>query len=212
MNTTRQSGISLVEILVTLAIIAVLASVAAPNLQSLIEKNKVHSTMDEFANSLYRVRSEAAKRGFHVSMCASNAAKTDCDNSVATDFSDGFTNGWIIFTDYDANGELGAYNLFFDTTGDGAANATEEILFVSDTDPNSKYVVKSTSADADTGRMIRYRSDGLLDGTLNRGYVVTEKGSDVQLAKISIARTGRIRSCAGDTVSCSCVAIGAACD
>jgi type IV fimbrial biogenesis protein FimT len=206
MNKTRQSGLSLVEILVTLSIIAVLVSVAAPNLQSLMEKNKVHAVMDEFANSLYRVRSEAAKRGFHVSLCASNAAQTACD-TTASDFS----NGWIIFTDYDADGLLGAPTLFFDTNGDGTTNTPEEILFVSNTDPAANYLVKSANTGS-AARLIRYRSDGLLDGTMNRSYLVIKKGSGVQLAKVSVARTGRIRSCVGDSVTCSCTGTGEACD
>ncbi len=193
MNSRRQSGLSLVEILVTLSIIALLASVAAPNLQSLMEKNKVHALNDEFANSLYRVRSEAAKRGYPVSLCASNAAKTACDTAAAD-----FTNGWIIFTDYDANGSLGASTLFFDTTGDGHLDATEEILFVSNTEASNPYVVKCNGTGTDTW-LIRYRSDGLLDGNRNRTYRVIKKGSTTQLSKISISNTGRIRSCVGTT-------------
>ncbi|PIE00956.1 MAG: hypothetical protein CSA79_01560 [Thiothrix nivea] len=195
MNSRHQSGLSLVEILVTLSIIALLASVAAPNLQSLMEKNKVHALNDEFANSLYRTRSEAAKRGYSVSLCASNAEKTACD-AAATDF----TNGWIIFTDYDANGSLGASTLFFDTNGDGNFNTTEEILFVSNTGADNPYVVKYNGTGASI-RLIRYRSDGLLDGTRNRTYRVVKKGSTTQLSKISISNTGRIRSCVGDTTA-----------
>ena len=98
MKRSGQSGISLVEILVTLAVLSILSAMAAPGVQALIQNNRVRAVTDEFTTSLYQTRSEAVKRGNRVTMCASNAAQTNCDASV-----DHFSGGWIIFTDYNSD-------------------------------------------------------------------------------------------------------------
>lgn len=205
MKKIRQSGLSLIEILVTLGIVSLLMSVAVPSFQSLIEKNKTHAFMDEFTNSLYLVRGEAAKRGYPVSMCASNPAKTACDVSSSGDFS----SGWIIFTDYDQNGILGAPTLLFDTTGDGTHDSAESIVFVSDiaaptAGVQNNYLIKNTNATAILNRLISYRSNGLMDvnGTNSAGYIIVKQGTTAQLARVSISLTGRIRSCFGDSTAC----------
>lgn len=202
MKSICQSGLSLVEILVTLGIVSLLMSVAVPSFQDLIEKNKAHAFMDEFANSLYLVRGEAAKRGFQVSMCASNPAKTACDVSSDADFS----SGWIIFTDYDADGVLGLPTLLFDTTGDGINDSAEGIIFVSDiaappAGEQNAYLFINGGA-AILSRLIRYRSNGLMSGANSSGYIIVKKGSTDQLARVSISATGRVRSCFGDATAC----------
>ena len=183
MKNTPQSGLSLVEILVTLSIISLLMGAAVPQFQAMVEKNKVQALMDEFASSLYLVRGEAAKRGFHVSLCASNTAKTECDTSVAN-----FSAGWIIFVDYDGDGLLDDPTILFDVSGDGVEDTPEELIFVSHAAAGSGYEVQSAS-----GTAVTYRSNGQSDGGLS-SYLIVKTGVDVELARVSINRTGRIYS------------------
>ena len=126
MKYSRQSGISLLEILVTITIFSILSAVAAPSVQELIQKNRARAIVDEFTSSLYQARSEAVKRGNRVALCASDAAQSNCDGSV-----DSFSGGWIVFTDYNNNQVLDPVGTLFDTTGDGVNDSPEEILFVS---------------------------------------------------------------------------------
>lgn len=188
MKTTPQSGFSLVELLVTLSIASLLMTVAVPQFQSLIEKNKVQALMDEFTSSLYMTRGEAAKRGYQVTLCASNTAKTDCD-TTATDFS----SGWIIFVDYDGNGLLGASTLLFDVDGDGVSDTAEEVLYASHVSSGGGHEVQSTGS-GDRLWQLSYRANGQLTGTPNAGFSLVKHGASTELAGININRTGRIYS------------------
>ncbi len=194
MKTKPQSGFSLIEILVTLSIIALLMTVAVPQFQTLVEKNKVQALMDEFTSSLYMTRGEAAKRGYQVTLCASNAAKTGCDTTATN-----FASGWIIFVDYDGDGVLGAPTLLFDVNGNGTRDTAESILYVSSISAgdSSTYVIQSSGTGV-RSRQLSYRADGLPtfpDGTTtNAGFSVVKSGESNRLARININRTGRIYS------------------
>ncbi|MCD2342119.1 GspH/FimT family pseudopilin [Ideonella azotifigens] len=97
-------GVTLIELLVTLAVAAILAMIAAPGLHSTLAARAVSSTADDLAVALRQARSEALKRGLSVSVCASsdpNATGAVCANNA-------WVTGWLVFTDQNSNGDLGA--------------------------------------------------------------------------------------------------------
>lgn len=61
--TPRNSGFSLVELLVTIAVVGILASVAAPSFQSMIEKRRLIAATEGVYAHLQFSRSEAVKFG-----------------------------------------------------------------------------------------------------------------------------------------------------
>ena len=200
MKLSNQSGLSLLEILVTLTIISVLSAVAAPSLQDFIKNNRARAISDDFVTSLYRTRSEAVKRGADVTLCASNATQTNCDASATH-----FSNGWIVLTDYDSDGLLDPANILFDTTGDGIVDSAEEILYVSGEPSGSFHIQTTVNTLALQGRLT-YRSNGL-PGTGGRGigYQISENSTSAdatQLSRLVIGMTGRIRSCVGNITKC----------
>lgn len=96
-------GFSLIEMMVTLTISAVLLALAVPSLRRLITSRAVVSQAEALAGSLRLARSEAMKRGMAVSVCASHdteAAQPACadDNRWHT--------GWLVFTDEALDGSL----------------------------------------------------------------------------------------------------------
>jgi type IV fimbrial biogenesis protein FimT len=98
-KTTRQAGLTMVEILVTLSITAVLASVSLPPLTNLIESSQADSEAADFFTSLLLARSDSATRNNMVTLCKINpTVPTSCDNT------ENWQSGWISFEDTDADG------------------------------------------------------------------------------------------------------------
>lgn len=87
-------GYSLVEVLVVLAVIAILGSLAIPSMGRLLESNRITSEINRFSAALALTRSEAIKRNQHVVMCKSQNG-TDCLKTGRWD------HGWLIFVDDD---------------------------------------------------------------------------------------------------------------
>lgn len=192
MKRHHQTGLTLIELMVTLSVIAILATVAAPSLQNMIERNQLQTLTNNMVSNLYFARSEAAKRGFNISLCATNNTQTACDADATS-----FANGWIIFTDYDKNASLTPDTTKFDTNGDGLANEVEEILLIGEA-PNERFALSSNGTPANS---ISYRPTG---DTLPRAFslTITKAIDNTALSRIFFNTTGRVRSCmikAGDS-------------
>ncbi|WP_444920977.1 GspH/FimT family pseudopilin [Microbulbifer sp. CnH-101-G] len=88
----RQRGFTLVELMVTLMVMAILVSIAMPSFTNSINNNRSIALSEEFIGALSYARSEAVKRGAAVSICAS----TDGASCTAADT---WSQGWIVFVD-----------------------------------------------------------------------------------------------------------------
>ncbi|WP_422446855.1 GspH/FimT family pseudopilin [Endozoicomonas sp. ALB091] len=99
-NPSKVMGVSLIELLVSLSIAAILIAASAPSMKTLIVNNRIDNVADELYGSLMLARSEAVKRQRTVSLC-STVDDLTCDESNA-----GWHHGWLIFTDERDDGLL----------------------------------------------------------------------------------------------------------
>lgn len=99
MHRTRTSGFTLVELMVTIAIVAILLALGLPSFQGSLRSNKVATSTNELMASLSLARTEAIRSRFGAGVCAANA-----DGDACTDTTD-WSNGWLVWSD--ANSTLG---------------------------------------------------------------------------------------------------------
>jgi len=88
-----QKGFTLVELMVTVAVLAILTTVGIPMYDSFIENNRRVTTVNELVSYIHYAHSEAVKRNRHVSLCPSTSG-TGCNGSNWED-------GWIVFVNND---------------------------------------------------------------------------------------------------------------
>jgi type IV fimbrial biogenesis protein FimT len=103
MNNARLSaGFTLVELMVTLSLLAIILGFAVPGMQSLITSYRVSTLVNEFSSGLSHTRGEAVNRNMCVSMCISG--NTTAANPTCSTTLNDWRFGWIIFADPDCNG------------------------------------------------------------------------------------------------------------
>jgi type IV fimbrial biogenesis protein FimT len=86
-----QQGFSLVELMVTIAILVILITVAIPSFNSTLLRANASSLADSLITSLNYAKSEAISRNERVYLCARNAGGTGCLNNSAN-----WNGGWLI--------------------------------------------------------------------------------------------------------------------
>lgn len=99
---SNNKGFTLVEMMITLAIAAILLTVAVPSFQAFIENNRLATNANNFISMLQYAKSEAVKRNATVSLCAGNPT-SGCVCNVQAGCDANWKNGYIVFTDPNVN-------------------------------------------------------------------------------------------------------------
>lgn len=169
----KQSGATLLELMVVLAVSAILLGIGIPSFGSLAHTSRLSSATNEMISSLHLTRSEAIKRRSRVVLCTS-ATGTSCAGSG------GWHQGWVVF--HDANNNT-------------ALDSGEAVIQARPSLPTGMQLTGNPSV----SRYISYASDGgskhvsgaWQAGTLTVCNVPESSGSARQ---IIISKTGRPRT------------------
>ncbi len=96
---TGNRGMTAIELLAALSIVAILSAMAIPAFRDFLQNNRAAEQSNALVGALALARNEAVTRGIPVSVCASTDGEScDVANTV-------WTPGWIVFSD--AAGTLG---------------------------------------------------------------------------------------------------------
>jgi type IV fimbrial biogenesis protein FimT len=100
-----QKAFTLIEILVTVAVAGVLLGIAAPAFTTFVLNNRITSQTNDLIAILAVARSESAKRGVRVTVCATTDYSTpSCTGGGAS----AWKLGYIAFADQNGNGAFDA--------------------------------------------------------------------------------------------------------
>ncbi len=168
----RKSGFTLIELMITVALAAIVMTIGIPSFRTAILNNSRTAQVNEFIGVLNLARSEATKRGMRVTIC-----RRLNDTTCATDTTSIWENGWIAFVDQNQ---------------DGVIDAGEEILKVYGAIPND-FTLRTGGTFTQS---IAYLPNGVSTGNNNFGTgtfrLCDSRGVD-QARFIAISITGRVR-------------------
>ena len=120
-------GFTLIELIVTLSVAAILVSVAIPNYQIFVMSNRMSSQANNLITAFGLARSEAVKRATSVTVCASSNSTTGTP-PICTG---GWAQGWIV---QDTTGVIIRVQQALEgaTTLTGGSDVASAITFTSD--------------------------------------------------------------------------------
>jgi type IV fimbrial biogenesis protein FimT len=170
-----QVGFTIIELMVTLVVLAVLIAMVAPAFNSLIQRNTSTALGEEFVTALNFARSEAIKRRAPVSICASNDAGTSCG--------DDWSNGWIVFIDEAA-----------ETATDYTFTAAKALRFWNDINRNAEITVKRNAVAIN---FVRFAGMGVLARNNSAPIVASLQYADCTgdaARTVSIGLSGMVNS------------------
>ncbi|WP_044872175.1 GspH/FimT family pseudopilin [Pseudomonas sp. LFM046] len=86
---SRQSGFTVIELMITLVVVAILLGIAVPSFTNATLGSKLRSQASDLVGGVALARSEAIKRNQAVTLCASS-------NGTTCATSGGWQQGWIV--------------------------------------------------------------------------------------------------------------------
>jgi type IV fimbrial biogenesis protein FimT len=179
---TRAAGYTLIELLMTMSVAAIVAMIGVPSFRYVTNSNRIAGEINGLVGDLQLARAEAIKEGRNVTVCISTTG-TGCSTGGGT--ATNWQSGWMVFSDPT---NVGTYDPL-----------TETILRVQSTFTNLDTFHASNNVSAITFNREGYAA-GIAAGTLITLHDST--GTTAWTRCLSINSSGMMSSMKhGDTVN-----------
>ncbi|MEO0423928.1 MAG: GspH/FimT family pseudopilin [Pseudomonadota bacterium] len=178
MDPRHENGVTLVELLVTIAALVILASLAVPSFNTVLQNNGLTASVNTLITDITLARAEALKRNAPVTICRTNNANADSPSCGAGDRWD---EGWVVFIDED---------------GDANIDGGEEVLAREGGLPARGVQVTVLAADAPLDDALTYLPSGFPDfnNAVDGGrdlLFCDQRASDEFARVLNVSQTGR---------------------
>lgn len=127
----HHEGFTLLELMITVAVLAILLGIGIPSFNSVIASSQLTSQTNRIVAALNAARMEAVKRNTHAVICTSSNG-TACNGTS-------WASGWLIFMDSNKDGSLGTGEDIFakaeayaNVTAVGNTNVSSKVRFQAD--------------------------------------------------------------------------------
>ena len=182
MHAKRIAGVTLVELLIVISIIAVLTTMAMPALGSLKQSVASQSARSTLSVSINQARITAAMQGRQVVVCPS-LNRNDCAHNLL------WQHGWISFVDSNKNGEHDEH---------------EDIIGVTQAQAPGVAILSTSGR-----HRIRYEADGTSGGS-NLTLTICDRRGVKSARTLVVSNSGRLRSGTPTPAqAAACTAVGA---
>ncbi len=160
-------GLTLVELLATLAVVGVSLSILIPSWSQLSQNNRINATVNQLVGHLQYARSTAVTRSVDITLCPTD------DGASCSGDSRGWRDGYLVFADHDRNKERAS---------------DEPLLHVQGASVSGLELISTISRPA-----IRFRPDGAAWGSNTTFQVCLGETASAYRAVI-LHGTGRART------------------
>jgi type IV fimbrial biogenesis protein FimT len=174
---TEQHGLTLPELLISLAVVSTLMAGAGHQLARVIQESRMTTAVNAFVTALHLARNEAVKHAARVVLCPSRDG-TNCGNSKD------WVSGWMLFQ------------------SDDREHDADERLLQSGNPIQSGIVMRS----GNHRKRVVYQQDGSSGGT-NSSFTFCDRRRLAKPRVICLSNTGRPRltmtRCDGKPIDCA---------
>jgi len=179
----RTKGFTLIELMLGIALAAIIVTMAAPSFNSAMKNNQIVAETNELIADINFARSEAVKRGTRVVLCRSVSPTNSAPSCGGV--TGNWSSGWLVFADTDSDN---VYN-----------SATDILIRIGNPTEKAVTVKTNTTAHQD----LVYNPDGTTNSGGNTAvFAICDDRGEEHGRQIQVSATGRPRLVAPVSSSC----------
>src|SRR5436190_16210070 len=135
MESTQQKGFTLLELMITVVVAAILLAWGVPSFREFQRNSAMTSAANDLITGLLAARAEAVKRHVPVTLCASPDPLANVP--VCSQNGAGTNGGFVVWVDWDSAHVNGGNPFFTASDGNAAVDAAETTVLIRSATPPS---------------------------------------------------------------------------